>query len=362
MTEMGPLVHPVVANAAQEMINREDKEASSVLSTVVSYLTLYRDPVIARNTSRSTFRIKDLMNYEKPVSLYLVVKPVDKDRIRPFVRLFITQVIRRLADSMEFKDGEQVRTYKHRLLLMLDEFPSLGRLQIFEEALAFIAGYGVKTYLIIQDIAQLHKIYSKDEAITGNCHVKIAYATSNPDTARYLSESSGITTVVKEAESVSKDRGSLKRNVSTSLQEVSRPLLTVDECMRLKGPEKDAEGRILTPGDMLIFAAGYAAVYGRQMLYFLDPEFLRRAKINAPELSGKTIETAEAAKAENPNSPLSPVMVSGKTDPDEPTNQDMLELERLGAIEIEGVEDVSPANIDPDAEDLDSDKNEVTIA
>jgi type IV secretion system protein VirD4 len=220
-TEMGPLVHPVVNNAAQEMINREDKEASSVLSTVVSYLTLYRDPVIARNTSRSTFRIKDLMNYEKPVSLYFVVKPVDKDRIKPFVRLFITQVIRRLADSMEFKDGEQVKTYKHRLLLMLDEFPSLGRLQIFEEALAFIAGYGIKSYLIIQDIAQLHKIYGKDEALTGNCHVKIAYATSNPDTARYLSESSGITTEVKEAESVSKDRGTLKRNVSTSLQPCS---------------------------------------------------------------------------------------------------------------------------------------------
>jgi type IV secretion system protein VirD4 len=253
---------------------------------------------------------------------------------------------------MEFKDGEQVKTYKHRLLLMLDEFPSLGRLQIFEEALAFIAGYGIKSYLIIQDIAQLHKIYGKDEALTGNCHVKIAYATSNPDTARYLSESSGITTVVKEAESVSKDRGTLKRNVSTSLQEVSRPLLTVDECMRLKGPQKDAEGRILTPGDMLIFAAGYAAVYGRQMLYFLDPEFLRRAKINAPLLSERTIEAAEAAKAGNLHSPLSPVVVSGKTEPDEPTKEVMAALERLEAIDIAGIEDihltdVHPTDIDP---------------
>jgi type IV secretion system protein VirD4 len=313
----------------------------------VSYLTLYRDPVIARNTSRSTFRIKDLMNHEKPVSLYFVVKPVDKDRIRPVVRLFITQVIRKLADSMEFKDGEQVKTYKHRLLLMLDEFPSLGRLQIFEEALAFIAGYGLKSYLIIQDIAQLHKIYSKDEAITGNCHVKIAYATSNPDTARYLSESSGITTVVKEAESVSKDRGTLKRNVSTSLQEVSRPLLTVDECMRLKGPEKDAEGRILTPGDMLIFAAGYAAVYGRQMLFFLDPEFRRRAKIDAPEVSGKTIEETEAAETKSFSPILSPAAMSGKTEPDEPTSETLLELERLGAIDTAGIEDVSPTDVSP---------------
>jgi type IV secretion system protein VirD4 len=353
MTEMGPLVHPVVTNAAQEMINREDKEASSVLSTVVSYLTLYRDPVIARNTSRSSFRVRDLMNHERPVSLYLVVKPVDKDRIRPFVRLFITQVIRRLADSMEFKDGEQVRTYKHRLLLMLDEFPSLGRLQIFEEALAFIAGYGLKAYLIIQDIAQLHKIYGKDEAITGNCHVKIAYATSNPDTARYLSESSGITTVVKEAESVSKDRGTLKRNISASLQEVSRPLLTVDECMRLKGPEKDSDGRILVPGDMLIFIAGYAAVYGKQMLFFLDREFLRRAKINAPERSGRTIGATET----EPVAMIpSPVAVSGRTEPDDPTFEDMMELERLGAIDTQGIEDVDLTEIESDY-----DENGVTM-
>ena len=326
----------MVNNAAQEMLNRDDREASSVLSTTVAYLTLYRDPVIAKNTSRSSFHIKDLMNHERPMSLYLVVKPVDKDRIRPFVRLFITQVIRRLADTMEFKDGQQVRTYKHRLLLMLDEFPSLGRLQIFEEALAFIAGYGLKAYLIIQDIAQLHKIYGKDEAITGNCHVKVAYATSNPDTARYLSESSETTTVIKEAESLSRDRGNIfgRRNVSMSLQEVQRPLLTVDECMRLKGPEKDATGRILTPGDMLIFIAGYAAVYGRQMLYFLDSEFNRRVKISAPLVSDATIQTQKGTQ-DALNALLEKWEGSG--DPDEPAIWELEELAAIGAIDLENV-------------------------
>jgi hypothetical protein len=122
--------------------------------------------------------------------------------------------------------------------------------------------------------------------------------------------------------------------------------------MRLKGPQKDAEGRILTPGDMLIFAAGYAAVYGRQMLYFLDPEFLRRAKINAPLLSERTIETAEAAKAENFSSPLSPVVVSGKTEPDEPTKEVMAVLERLEAIDIAGIEDIHLTDVHPT--DIDS--------
>jgi hypothetical protein len=134
--------------------------------------------------------------------------------------------------------------------------------------------------------------------------------------------------------------------------------------MRLKGPEKDAEGRILTPGDMLIFAAGYAAVYGRQMLYFLDPEFLRRARINAPELSGRTIQETEAAETGNSNPIPLPVAVKGRMDPDDPTIETMRQLEQLGAIDAARVEDVHPADADSANIDSDHDKNhenEVTI-
>jgi type IV secretion system protein VirD4 len=269
------------------------------------------------------------MNHERPVSLYLVVKPVDKDRLRPFVRLFITQVIRRLADEMKFAKGVQLKNYKHRLLLMLDEFPSLGRLQVFEEAIGFIAGYGLKAYLITQDISQLHKIYGKENVISGNCHVQIAYATSNLETAKHLSEASGITTLVKEAESVSGDRGSiLKKNVSVSLQEISRPLLTVDECMRLRGAEKDAEGKILVPGDMLIFVAGHPAVYGKQMLFFLDKELSKRSQFPAPELSGRTVEKRESIGEGR-------VPVLGESgEHDEPSEAEFIELATNGSISV----------------------------
>jgi type IV secretion system protein VirD4 len=354
-----PIVHNVVNASAQEAINRDPKEGSSVLSTAISYLTLYRDPVIAKNTSRSSFKIADLMRGDKPVSLYFVVKPADKDRIRPFVRLFITQVIRRLADSMEFKDGEQVKGYEHRLLLMLDEFPSLGWLKIFEEALAFIAGYGMKAYLIIQDIAQLHQIYGKDEAITGNCHVKIAYATSNPDTARYLSEQSGTTTIVKEADSISGERASLfKKSVSTSVQEISRPLLTVDECMRLRGPEKDSEGMILVPGDMLIFVAGYAGIYGRQMLFFKDRELSSRAKINAPGQSDSTYSpNAEAEILAVRAERMYARGGIGGCDPDSPSMEDLAWLDEMGVL-LGIIEEMEPLPAPPMEEETPSAEDE----
>ena len=50
--------------------------------------------------------------------------PGDADRLRPLMRLLLTQIVRKLTEHMEFEDGQSARHYKHRLLLLLDEFPS----------------------------------------------------------------------------------------------------------------------------------------------------------------------------------------------------------------------------------------------
>lgn len=275
--------HKVAAAAAQDMLNKADNEKSGVISTATSFLTLYQDPIVAANTSHSEFRISDLMNKDKPVSLYLVVRPSDKDRLKPLIRLVINQILRRLTEHMEFKNGTSVKHYRHRLLLMIDEFPSLGKLAVFQESLAFMAGYGLKAYLIIQDLSQLYDAYGKDEAILSNCHVQIAYAPNKVETAEWLSKKCGVTTIIKKNVSASGKPGILQqRQYSESYQETQRPLLTLDECQRLPGPKKDANGLITEAGDMLIFVAGFPPVYGRQILYFTDSTFIARARLEPP--------------------------------------------------------------------------------
>jgi hypothetical protein len=183
--------HPVVAAAARDMVDRPDEEAGSVLSTVKSYLALYRDPVVATNVGTSTFRVRDLMHADSPVSLYIVTQPNDKARLRPLVRVLINMIVRLLADKMDFEGGRPKAHYKHRLLGMLDEFPSLGKLEILQESLAFVAGYGIKLYLICQDINQLKSRetgYGPDETITSNCHVQNAYPPNRIETAEHLSK------------------------------------------------------------------------------------------------------------------------------------------------------------------------------
>ncbi len=286
--------HPVIAASARDMLDRPEEEAGSVLSSAKSYLSLYRDPIVASNISDSDFCIKDLMHHENPVSLYIVSHPNDKSRLRPIIRILINMIVRKLAGEMAFKDGKPIAHYKHKLLLMLDEFPSLGKLEIFQESLAFIAGYGMKAYLICQDLNQLKSRetgYGHDEAITSNCHIQTAFAPNRIETAEHLSKLTGQTTVIKEQITTSGRRSSMMHgHVTRTLQETQRALLTPDECMRLPGPTKDADGKITKPGDMIIYVAGFPAIYGKQPLYFQDAVFAARAAVNPPSLSDRLVK------------------------------------------------------------------------
>ena len=293
--------HATVAEAASDMLNRAENERSSVLSTAMSYLALYRDPLVARNVSHSDFKISDLMNFTEtdaetgevravPVTLYLVTGAEDKDRMKPLMRLFLNQIIRvLLRPAIQYdENGRALDPHMTRLLMMLDEFPSYGRLDVFQEALAYIAGHMIKAYLIMQDVAQLHGAYGRDESILSNCHIRVAYAPNRVETGKWLSENSGVTTVVTERITTSGSRfGFFLTSASRSFQETSRPLLTPDEAMRLAPPEKDGAGNILKAGAVLVYAAGSAPIQGEQSLYFLDPEFAKRVRVRPPSNSDR---------------------------------------------------------------------------
>lgn len=290
--------HDVIASAAVDMVDRPPEEAGSVLSTAKSYLALFRDPIIADNTSQSDFFIQDLMQYDQPVSLYIITQPRDKTRLRPLVRILVGTIVRMLADKITYHEGRSVAHYKHRLLIMMDEFPSLGKLDVFQESLAFLAGYGIKCYLICQDINQLKSNetgYGHDESITSNCHIQNAYPPNRIETAEYLSRLTGQTTFVKEQITTSGHRSAMfMQHASRTYQEFQRPLLTPDECLRMPGPIKKGDD-IEKAGDMIIYVAGYPAIYGKQPLYFNDPIFKARAMIAPPKHSDCIREPREAS-------------------------------------------------------------------
>jgi len=259
---LGDAPHPVVASAAREVLNKADNERSGVLSTAMSFLGLYRDPTVAEVTSRCDWRIGDLIAAEHPVSLYLVVPPSDISRTKPLIRLILNQIGRRLTESLDGSDGIERR---HKLLLMLDEFPALGRLDFFETALAFMAGYGIRSFLIAQSLNQIDKAYGQNHSILDNCHVRVTFATNDERTAKRISETLGTATELRAQRNYAGHRlAPWLGHLMVSRQETARPLLTPGEVMQLP------------PDEAVVMVSSVAPIKAQKLRYYADANFKQR--------------------------------------------------------------------------------------
>ena len=140
--------------------------------------------------------------------------------------------------------------------------------------------------LITRDIRQIVDAYGNNESIVSNCHVRIAYAPNQYETADLLSKMTGVTTVPNASYNFSGPRfSSVMRHVNARFDYIEGPLMTPDEVSRLKPPQKEGEDdseKIVAPGQMLIFVSGYYPILGTLLLYFLDPVLSDRAKLPAP--------------------------------------------------------------------------------
>jgi type IV secretion system protein VirD4 len=251
--------HPVVASAARELLNKSDNERSGVLSTAMSFLGLYRDPVIAQVTRRCDWRIADLVEEARPTTLYLVVPPSDISRTKPLIRLVLNQIGRRLTEELHAKNR------RHRVLLMLDEFPALGRLDFFESALAFMAGYGLKAFLIAQSLNQIEKAYGQNNSILDNCHVRVSFATNDERTAKRVSDALGTATEMRAMRNYAGNRLSpWLGHLMVSRSETARPLLTPGEIMQLP------------TGDEIVMMSGVHPIRAKKARYFEDERFVER--------------------------------------------------------------------------------------
>ena len=275
--------HPVVAQAARELLNKSDNERSGVLSTAMSFLSLYRDPVVAEVTSKCDWRIADLVDAGKPLSLYLVVPPSDISRTKPLIRLVLNQIGRRLTETLDARNAQSRR----KVLFMLDEFPALGRLDFFESALAFMAGYGLRAFLIAQSLNQIEKAYGPNNAILDNCHVRVVFATNDERTAKRISDAVGSTTEMRAMRNYAGHRlAPWLAHVMVSRQETARQLITPGEVMQMPTHEQ------------LILISGLSPIKARKLRYYVDQNFTDR--VLSP------FDVSPLSNGTYPNAPTSP--------------------------------------------------------
>ena len=267
INKLMPCTHPLIYKNFMEIVAKPENECGSIVSTANTALKEYLDPVLATNTSVSDFCIDDIMNYEKPVSLYLVTPPSDLLRLSPIFRLFYEMMIKHHAADMGFKNARPVDLYKYKCLLLMDEFSSLGNLQTFASTMSYIAGYGLKVFLIIQGKPQMDKIYGKDNDIFLNCHMQIIYGPNETDTAKYAADQLGDQTIIAEDPS----QGLFNMKQQRNKKEMARKLMTMDELKQLGDRE-------------IILASGSPPLLTWKVKYYEDRYFTSKL-VPAPVVS-----------------------------------------------------------------------------
>lgn len=219
-------VHQAIASMTTAIANISgDRELSSVWTTAIRPLVLYSDPLIAASTDTSTLALEDLQYGPEAMALYLIApSPMALERLHPLYRVILDVAMTRLMEH-------PVRTWQHRLLFVGDELPWYGYTRAIDKGIAVMAGYGIKSLLVTQDLPALEEVYGQHNALWGNTDLKIFHAPTNDLTAKRISENlMGRGTVAHPVES---RQAGLFGQRSVSQQHVARALLTTDEVMEL---------------------------------------------------------------------------------------------------------------------------------
>jgi type IV secretion system protein VirD4 len=263
-TTGAPEIHPEVLHAAESFLAGEERMQSGIKATAESFFGLFADEIVAAKTASSDFRIGDLMCGDRPVTLYLQPPPSDALRLTPLMRLIINQFSRALMESQTH--DAQGRMKRHRLLLLLDEFPMLGRMPFFEVMMGAMAGYGLKASLVCQSLNHITKAYGRENVILDNCHIVTAFAASDDDTSERISKMAGEVWELRESLTERTPRPLLGWGRRTlTMREERRPLITA------------AQVRALPRDEQLMFVSGAKPIRAKKLKF--DQERVFRARL-----------------------------------------------------------------------------------
>ncbi|PZQ49997.1 MAG: conjugal transfer protein TraG, partial [Phenylobacterium zucineum] len=254
-------VHPEVLLGATALANLDERVKSSVLATCRASLSLWADPLVEYATSWSDFSIGDLVCSTAPVSFYMITPQAHADRLAFLVRVFTRQTINSLMES-EHVDSRG-RAKRHRLLLMLDEFPKLGSLPFLENAMGEMAGYGITAHLICQSFNDVFSKYGDRTPLFDNMHITAAFATSEPTSIEKVVRRAG--KALEMRESFSDPRTLFGRaHRSTSQSEQQRYILS----------EEDVRG--LDDRKQFLFVNNCKPILADKIRYYEEPFFQDR--------------------------------------------------------------------------------------
>ena len=255
---LGKQIHPVAYMNIAAFLQKADKERSGVISTANSALELWANPLIDATTAKSDFDIRTFK--QVPTTVYVGLTPDNIQRLQPLMKIFYQQASQALSARMPTKED------KYGVMFMMDEFPTLGKMEQFQTGIAYFRGYKVRLFLIIQDTEQLKGTYEESgmNSFLSNSTYRVTFAANNIETANLISQLVGNKTVNQESLNKPKffDLNPAARTLHVS--ETQRALLLPQEVI---GLPKD---------DQIMLIESSPPIKSKKIKYYEDKFFKKR--------------------------------------------------------------------------------------
>lgn len=263
-----PQLSPSARTAFATLLGQANETFASIMGTFKEPLNPWLNPVVDAATSGNDFDLRDVR--KKKMSIYVVIQPNKLAESRLILNLFFSQLINQNTRELPQANPE----LKHQCLLLMDEFTSIGRVDIIASAVSFMAGYNLRLMPIIQSMAQLESTYGKETARTfmTNHALRIIFAPREQQDANEYSEMLGYTAMRKDSVSRSRSRES---SYTRSESDERRALMLPQE-LKAMGDDKQ-----------ILLVEGMAhPVMSEKIRYFKESTFKERLlpKVEVPML------------------------------------------------------------------------------
>ncbi|APR97948.1 type IV secretory system conjugative DNA transfer family protein [Wolbachia endosymbiont of Folsomia candida] len=333
---MGKIIHPVSYMNIAAFLQKADKERSGVVSTMNSSLELWANPLIDTATATSDFNI---LNFKKKkITVYVGLTPDNLTRLRPLMQVFYQQATEFLCRKIPESDEP------YGVLFLMDEFPTLGKMEQFQTGIAYFRGYRVRLFIIVQDTEQLKGIYEEAgmNSFLSNSTYRITFAANNIETANLISQLIGNKTVTQESLNKPKFLDLNPASRSLHISEVQRALLLPQEII------------MLPRDDQIILIESTFPIKSKKILYYNDSTFTRRLMkqtfVPTQEPYDPNNALAAAASTDKVDNEDNKA-IEGPTSPDYPAEAETREDAAYDEPEEEVFEDEEDEDIDDELED-----------
>lgn len=229
------------------MLQKSERQFSSVLASARVSTDFLESPRISRVLDQTDFDLTDLKT--QPTTVYLCLPAARLGTHNRWLRLMIGLAL----EAME----RERRKPEHPVVFLLDEFATLGHMRSIENAVGQIRGFGVKLWVVLQDLNQLKALYRERwETFLGNAGTIQFFGINDQFTAQYVSRVLGEQTIM-----VTSKTYQTQSRWSVNEAERGRSLMTPDEVRRLPDHQQ------------IILMQGQSGMVADKLRYFSDPEF-----------------------------------------------------------------------------------------